>query len=106
MEIPYYLLQLPLCRFYLRGKCGMKDCPYLHVFVGSDAPICRTFATTGFCSKADKVLMFVCTYIDYHISSWVSLITAVKVFHLTGFNSAITELMILLAKRLMIEFNA
>ncbi|XP_078493121.1 uncharacterized protein LOC100179660 [Ciona intestinalis] len=45
--------KMPVCSFYLRGKCATKDCPYLHVFVGHTAALCKSFATDGYCAKAD-----------------------------------------------------
>uniref|UniRef100_H2YNC6 C3H1-type domain-containing protein n=1 Tax=Ciona savignyi TaxID=51511 RepID=H2YNC6_CIOSA len=48
------IVTMPVCSFYLRGRCTMKECPYLHVFVGHAAAVCKSFANDGYCAKADK----------------------------------------------------
>ncbi|KAI8393823.1 uncharacterized protein BYT42DRAFT_640945 [Radiomyces spectabilis] len=42
---------MPHCVHFQRGRCSNDDCPYPHVRVSPDAPICRAFATEGYCPK-------------------------------------------------------
>ncbi|KAJ1658873.1 hypothetical protein IWQ61_001966 [Dispira simplex] len=41
--------QLPLCSHFQRGACHNPDCPYIHIKVSADAPVCRFFVDDGFC---------------------------------------------------------
>ena len=36
---------------YLRGHCSKQDCRYAHVRVNPSAPVCRDFATLGYCGR-------------------------------------------------------
>lgn len=36
---------------FLRGRCSNPDCRYAHVRVTPGAPVCRAFATLGYCEK-------------------------------------------------------
>ncbi|WPG97981.1 CCCH zinc finger protein [Acrodontium crateriforme] len=39
------------CTHFLRGNCTNAACRYPHVHVSPAAPVCRPFATSGFCAK-------------------------------------------------------
>lgn len=39
------------CTFFLRGNCTNSECRYPHINVSPAAPLCRAFATLGFCAK-------------------------------------------------------
>lgn len=41
----------PACMHFLRGRCSNPDCRYSHVRVTPGAPVCRAFATLGYCEK-------------------------------------------------------
>lgn len=41
----------PTCMHFLRGRCANPECPYAHVRVTPGAPVCRDFATLGYCGK-------------------------------------------------------
>ncbi|ODM21493.1 hypothetical protein SI65_02337 [Aspergillus cristatus] len=41
----------PTCLHFLRGRCANPECPYAHVRVTPGAPVCRNFATLGYCEK-------------------------------------------------------
>lgn len=41
----------PTCLHFLRGRCSNPECPYAHVRVTPGAPVCRNFATLGYCEK-------------------------------------------------------
>ncbi|KAL2352330.1 CCCH zinc finger protein [Cryomyces antarcticus] len=43
--------RVPACLHFLRGKCTNPDCRYAHVRVNPGAPVCRAFATLGYCQK-------------------------------------------------------
>ncbi|KXT09380.1 hypothetical protein AC579_6425 [Pseudocercospora musae] len=43
--------RVPACTHFLRGNCTKTACPYPHVNVSFDAPVCRPFASLGFCAK-------------------------------------------------------
>lgn len=36
---------------YLRGHCSNPECRYAHVRANPSAPVCRDFATLGYCAK-------------------------------------------------------
>ena len=36
---------------FLRGRCSNPECRYAHVRVTPGAPVCRAFATLGYCDK-------------------------------------------------------
>lgn len=36
---------------FLRGRCSNPDCRYAHIRVTPGAPVCRAFATLGYCEK-------------------------------------------------------
>ena len=46
--------KMPVCSYFLRGKCNRDDCPYLHVNVNRDAEICEDFVN-GYCPLGDQV---------------------------------------------------
>ncbi|KAJ9303139.1 hypothetical protein DTO271G3_513 [Paecilomyces variotii] len=41
----------PACMHFLRGRCSNPDCRYSHVRVTPGAPVCREFATLGYCER-------------------------------------------------------
>lgn len=41
----------PACVHFLRGRCSNPDCRYAHIRVNPGAPVCREFATLGYCEK-------------------------------------------------------
>ncbi|OQE26439.1 hypothetical protein PENSTE_c005G02662 [Penicillium steckii] len=41
----------PFCMHFLRGRCSNPDCRYAHIRVTPGAPVCRAFATLGYCDK-------------------------------------------------------
>ncbi|PYH41219.1 CCCH zinc finger protein [Aspergillus saccharolyticus JOP 1030-1] len=41
----------PACVHFLRGRCANPECRYAHVRVTPGAPVCRDFATLGYCEK-------------------------------------------------------
>ncbi|KAF2096928.1 hypothetical protein NA57DRAFT_78517 [Rhizodiscina lignyota] len=43
--------RVPACIHFLRGNCTNDDCRYAHVKVNPGAPVCRQFATLGYCEK-------------------------------------------------------
>ena len=43
--------RVPACLHFLRGNCTNEQCRYTHVHVNPAAPVCRNFATLGFCEK-------------------------------------------------------
>ncbi|KAJ5781130.1 hypothetical protein N7457_006290 [Penicillium paradoxum] len=43
----------PTCMHFLRGRCANPECRYTHVRVTPGAPVCRAFATLGYCEKGD-----------------------------------------------------
>ncbi|KAK2784857.1 hypothetical protein FQN52_006038 [Onygenales sp. PD_12] len=43
----------PACLHFLRGRCSNPSCRYAHVRVNPGAPVCRDFATMGYCGKGD-----------------------------------------------------
>lgn len=36
---------------FLRGRCSNPECRYAHIRVTPGAPVCRAFATLGYCDK-------------------------------------------------------
>ncbi|KAJ9646623.1 hypothetical protein H2199_002672 [Coniosporium tulheliwenetii] len=50
--------RVPACLHFLRGNCTNDSCRYAHIRVNPGAPVCRGFATLGYCEKgaecADK----------------------------------------------------
>lgn len=42
---------MPHCVHFQRGRCTNAECPFMHVRVRDDAPVCRAFAMEGYCSK-------------------------------------------------------
>ncbi|OBZ87685.1 Zinc finger CCCH domain-containing protein 7, partial [Choanephora cucurbitarum] len=54
---------MPHCVHFQRGKCTSNNCIYPHVRVSPDAPVCRAFATEGYCAKGlecDEKHLHVC----------------------------------------------
>ncbi|KAF8467725.1 hypothetical protein BDZ91DRAFT_771878 [Kalaharituber pfeilii] len=43
--------RVPACVHFLRGNCSNSNCRYAHIRVNPAAPICRPFATEGYCEK-------------------------------------------------------
>ncbi|KAK5127046.1 hypothetical protein LTR85_008405 [Meristemomyces frigidus] len=43
--------RVPACAFFVRGNCTNSACRYPHINVSPAAPVCRPFATLGFCAK-------------------------------------------------------
>ncbi|KAL2818119.1 hypothetical protein BJX63DRAFT_384628 [Aspergillus granulosus] len=43
----------PACVHFLRGRCANPECRYAHVRVTPGAPVCRNFATLGYCEKGE-----------------------------------------------------
>lgn len=43
--------RVPACTHFLRGNCTHEQCRYAHVRVNQAAPVCRAFATLGYCDK-------------------------------------------------------
>jgi hypothetical protein len=43
--------RVPACVHFLRGNCTNDHCRYAHVRVNPGAPVCRAFATLGYCEK-------------------------------------------------------
>jgi|SRR5690606_40224991 len=41
------------CRFFLQGGCTNDKCLYTHIRVNPLAPVCREFATEGYCDKGE-----------------------------------------------------
>lgn len=58
--VVYYLLQLIACLHVflasLAGLCTNTACPYRHVKVNSNAPVCEDFLK-GYCADGDEVFM-------------------------------------------------
>lgn len=46
--------RVPACLHFLRGKCTNPQCRYAHVRVNPGAPVCRAFASLGFCGKGPQ----------------------------------------------------
>lgn len=42
------------CTHYLRGNCTNDACRYPHVGISPSAPVCRAFATLGYCASGEK----------------------------------------------------
>ncbi|KAL4916655.1 hypothetical protein BDW62DRAFT_185669 [Aspergillus aurantiobrunneus] len=43
----------PACVHFLRGRCSNPECRYAHIRVTPGAPVCRAFATLGYCEKGE-----------------------------------------------------
>lgn len=43
--------RVPACVHFLRGNCSNTGCRYAHIRVNPAAPICKAFATEGYCEK-------------------------------------------------------
>ena len=41
---------MPVCSYFLEGRCGAAACPYLHVQVSPSAPACQAFLS-GYCPR-------------------------------------------------------
>lgn len=58
--VVYYPLQLiaclHVCLASLAGLCTKTGCPYRHVKVNSNAPVCEDFLK-GYCADGDEVFM-------------------------------------------------
>lgn len=46
--------RVPACTHFLRDNCTNDACRYPHVQVSPTAPVCRSFASLGFCSKGEE----------------------------------------------------
>ncbi|XP_004363381.2 ZC3H3 protein [Capsaspora owczarzaki ATCC 30864] len=54
--------KMPVCSFFLQGRCSNDACPYSHVNVAPDAPVCENFVK-GHCPDGElckKKHTFVC----------------------------------------------
>ncbi|KAK4540818.1 hypothetical protein LTR36_008895 [Oleoguttula mirabilis] len=51
-EMTYH--RVPACAFFVRGNCTNSACRYPHIHVSPAAPVCRPFATLGFCAKGPE----------------------------------------------------
>ncbi|KAJ2809440.1 hypothetical protein H4R20_000060 [Coemansia guatemalensis] len=47
---------VPICRHYQSGICLNTECPFSHVKVNANAPICRPFVYKGYCAKGAHCL--------------------------------------------------
>ena len=45
---------MPVCSYFLQGRCNFDSCPYRHVNVNPKAEVCKHFLK-GYCSKGDQV---------------------------------------------------
>lgn len=43
--------RVPMCHHFVRGNCTNDNCRYAHVRVNPAAPVCRPFATLGYCPQ-------------------------------------------------------
>lgn len=43
--------RVPACLHFIRGNCTNEQCRYSHVRVNPASPVCRNFASLGFCEK-------------------------------------------------------
>ncbi|ORX58809.1 hypothetical protein DM01DRAFT_231304, partial [Hesseltinella vesiculosa] len=41
----------PHCIHFQNNACNRDPCPFAHVRVRQDAPLCRSFALNGYCAK-------------------------------------------------------
>jgi hypothetical protein len=48
-ELTYH--RVPACTHFQRGNCTNNACRYPHVKFSPTAPVCRSFATLGYCAK-------------------------------------------------------
>lgn len=39
---------------FLRGRCSNPECRYAHIRTTPGAPVCRAFATLGYCEKGES----------------------------------------------------
>ena len=46
--------RVPTCTHFIRGNCTKSDCRYAHLHVSPSAPVCRDFATLGYCDKGGQ----------------------------------------------------
>ena len=46
--------RVPACLHFLRGRCSNDQCRYAHVRVNPGAPVCRPFATLGYCEEGAR----------------------------------------------------
>ncbi|KAJ5899966.1 hypothetical protein N7495_004710 [Penicillium taxi] len=44
----------PACLHFIRGRCANPACRYSHVRVTPGSPVCRAFATIGYCDKGSE----------------------------------------------------
>lgn len=61
---------IPHCIYYLQNKCNNENCPYYHVKLSYNTPICQLFVQ-GKCEKCDKCKFLHCypTTNTYHFFS-------------------------------------
>ncbi|KAJ2454846.1 hypothetical protein EV183_001265 [Coemansia sp. RSA 2336] len=45
---------VPICMHYQLDRCTKPTCPFVHVKVNPNAPICRDFVYRGYCAKGSK----------------------------------------------------
>ncbi|CAG2168199.1 unnamed protein product [Oppiella nova] len=48
------VVEMPVCQYYLEGRCSNDDCPYRHVNVNANARVCQLYLQ-GHCPLGDKV---------------------------------------------------
>ncbi|KAI9825969.1 MAG: hypothetical protein M1826_006860 [Phylliscum demangeonii] len=46
--------RVPACMHFIRGNCSNETCRYAHVRVNPGGPVCRPFATLGYCEKGSQ----------------------------------------------------
>ncbi|KAJ6134565.1 hypothetical protein N7523_000887 [Penicillium sp. IBT 18751x] len=44
----------PTCMHFLRGRCANPECRYAHIRTTPGAPVCRPFATLGYCEAGEN----------------------------------------------------
>lgn len=44
----------PNCVHFQNDYCNKDDCPYAHVHVNPNAPVCEAFGRLGYCEKGDQ----------------------------------------------------
>lgn len=51
-EMTYH--RVSACSHFLRGNCTNDACRYPHVNISPSAPVCRAFATFGYCESGEQ----------------------------------------------------
>ncbi|KAJ2443222.1 hypothetical protein IWW46_002631 [Coemansia sp. RSA 2440] len=47
---------VPICMHFQHDRCMKPSCPFVHVKVNPNAPICRAFVYKGYCAKGSRCL--------------------------------------------------